>query len=137
MKGYNLIVVFDPSCCNILMCKRCKNPYSGLLNFVGGKVEPGEESEAAAYRELIEETGIGREDIELTHFMDLTYYPYNCRLEVYTGRLNKPIEVSGDENELLWVDAGSNFFDMTRFAGEGNIGHIVEHIKLNKETVLK
>jgi 8-oxo-dGTP diphosphatase len=119
------------------MCRRHKNPYLGLLNFVGGKIEVGEDSAAAAYRELREETGIGREDIELTHFMDLTYYPYDCRLEVYTGRLNKPVEVSGNENELLWVDAESNFFDMKKFAGEGNIGHIIEHIKLNKDTVLK
>ena len=41
-------------------------------------------------------------------------------------------EVSGDENELLWLDVNGNFFDMSRFAGEGNIGHIYEIVKQNR-----
>ena len=33
-------------------------------------------------------------------------------------------------NKLEWVDINDNFFDMTRYAGEGNIGHIIEEIKI-------
>ena len=54
----NCIVVFDKNKEKLLFCKRAKNPYKGLINFVGGKVEPEETSENAAYRELFEETGI-------------------------------------------------------------------------------
>ena len=54
----NCIVVFDKNKEKLLFCKRSKNPYKGLLNFVGGKVEPEETSEHAAYRELFEETGV-------------------------------------------------------------------------------
>ena len=32
--------------------------------------------------------------------MDFTYHFGNCYLEVYVGKLNKEIDVSGDENEL-------------------------------------
>ena len=39
----NVILVFDREKKNILMCRRRKPPYKGLLNLVGGKVEPGEE----------------------------------------------------------------------------------------------
>ena len=45
----NVILVFDREKKNILMCRRRKPPYQGLLNLVGGKVEPGEEREHAAY----------------------------------------------------------------------------------------
>ena len=66
MQGYNLIVVFDKTEQKLLMCKRKKEPYKGLSNFVGGKIEAGEEGYAAAYRELEEETSITKNDIILT-----------------------------------------------------------------------
>lgn len=50
MQGYNIIVVFDERRERVLLCRRRKEPYKGLLNFVGGKIEPGEEGLAAAYR---------------------------------------------------------------------------------------
>lgn len=66
--------------------------------------------------------------------MDFSY-PYDkCYVEVYVGRLNRMKEVSGDENKLFWQDdLDDDFFDMKRYAGEGNIGHIMEHIKLHKD----
>ena len=63
MQGYNLIVVFDERREKVLLCRRRKEPYKGLLNFLGGKIEPGEEWLAAAYRELWEETGLTEADI--------------------------------------------------------------------------
>ena len=89
MQGYNAIVVFDEACEKLLMCRRRKNPYKSKLNFVGGKIEPGEDGLAAAYRELWEETAFTAQDIQLTHLMDFTYHISNCYLEVYAGRLNK------------------------------------------------
>ena len=71
---------------NLLMCRRRKDPYKGLLNLVGGKIEPGEDGLGAAYRELQEETAISRDDIELFHLMDYTYYYQDFRLEVYFER---------------------------------------------------
>lgn len=136
MQGYNLIAVFNRDLSRMLMCKRLKEPYLGLNNMVGGKIEAGENSEAAAYRELYEETGITRENIRLTHLMDFTYYLDNCYVEVYVGRLNADVQVNGEENTLFWSDFEHNFFDMKEYAGEGNIGHIMEHIKLFKEQLL-
>ena len=134
MQILNIIWVFNPDCTKVLMCKRHKEPYLGLLNLVGGKAEIGEDSLAAAYRELAEETGI--KDISLIHLMDFTYFgKYSCRVEVYAGRLLNHTEVCGDEKELLWVDVRENFFDMNRFAGEGNIGHIYEIVKINRDVL--
>ena len=137
MQGYNIIVVYNETADKLLFCKRRKNPYKGLSNFVGGKIEPDEDGLSAAYRELEEETTITKADIALTHFMDLTYYFWNLYLEVYVGKLNKACAVSGDENDLYWSSLDRNFFDPTEFAGNGNIGHILKEIDLQKEKLLK
>ena len=130
MQGYNLIVVFNPNENAMLMCKRLHQPYLGLSNFVGGKIEKGENGIDAAYRELWEETSITKEDINLNHLMDFTYHLDDCYVEVYVGKLNKEITVTGDENALYWSDFEHDFFDPKLYAGEGNIGHIMMHIQM-------
>ena len=137
MQGYNAIVVFNNECDKMLMCKRRRNPYKGLSNFVGGKIKKDENGFDAAYRELEEETAITQNDIILSHLMDFTYHFGNCYLEVYVGKLNKTIEVSGEENELYWSTLEHNFFDASQYAGEGNIGHIMMHIEMFKDKLLK
>ena len=39
MKKMNVIVVFDQKREKTLMCKRTKEPYMGMYNLVGGKIE--------------------------------------------------------------------------------------------------
>lgn len=129
MTGYNLIVVFSHDRERVLLCRRKKNPYLGMYNFVGGHIEKGETGEDAAYRELYEETAIGREVISLRHLMDFTYYNQNCYVEVWCGRLKSDFDVRGDENELCWRSADGDFFDLKSFAGEGNMGHIMEQLR--------
>ena len=136
MQGLNVIAVFDESAEQMLMCKRRKDPYKGLFNFVGGKIMPGEDGLAAAYRELEEETAITKADIVLTHLMDFTYHLDNCYVEVYVGKLNKEVNVSGDENDLYWSALDQDFFDVKQYAGEGNIGHIMMHIEMAKDRLL-
>jgi len=69
----------------------------------------------------------------LHHLMDFTYYYQNCYVEVYVGRLKREVSLSGDENELYWSDLNRNFFDMSLYAGEGNIGHMIEQVKMMKD----
>lgn len=125
----NAIVVFNKAKDKLLFCKRRKEPFKGLYNFVGGKIKPGEEHMHAAYRELSEETGITAREIELRHFMDLTYYTDEILLEIYVGYLSVDFEVYGEENELFWLDGNHDFFNRNVFAGNGNIGHILECIR--------
>ena len=70
MRNLNLIVVFNKNLDKGLFCIRAKQPYKGMYNFVGGKAEEGETKEEAAYRELFEETGISKKDINLDYFME-------------------------------------------------------------------
>lgn len=125
----NLIVIFDKNLEYILMCKRTKEPYMGMYNLVGGKIEKENDGLNEVYRELEEETNIKKDDVELTHFMDLTYIKWNFELEVYYGILNKEVTLVEEVNKLEWVDINDNFFEMTKYAGEGNIGHIIAEIK--------
>ena len=133
MKKLNVILVYNQTGDKVLMCKRRKPPYQGMINFPGGKIEKGEAGLEGAYRELWEETGITKEDIVLTHLMDFTYYLSDCYLEVYVGRLYKDREVLGEENELFWSEIDCDFFDTKKYAGEGNIGHIMEQIRQLRE----
>ena len=125
MRGYNVIVVYNENADKILMCKRKKEPYKGLANFVGGKIEKNENGLDAAYRELKEETTITKDDITLLHMMDFTYYNQNCFVEVYTGVLQADVELRPEKHPLHWISAEENFFDLEKYAGEGNIGHMV------------
>lgn len=127
MKKYNLIVVYDEIKENILMCERKKEPYKGKLNLVGGKVELGENELEAAYRELKEETGITSNDIKLSHLMNFQYIVQDMELEVYVGKLNKSMDVIEEVNKLVWISTKSNFYDLDKFAGEGNIWHMIHH----------
>jgi len=135
LQGYNVILLFNASYDKLLMCTRKKNPYKGLSNLVGGKIEPGESGIEAAYRELFEETGVTRKDVALKHLMDFVYHLSDCYVEVYAGKLKRDVEVFGEENDLYWSDLNRDFFDMNIFAGEGNIGHMLAQVKL-KEKIL-
>ncbi len=129
MKKYNVIAVFHETDKKWLLCRRRKDPYKGLSNLVGGKIESGEDGLTAAYRELWEETSITKKDIKLVHLMDMVYHLSDCMIEVYAGKLCRSVEVTGDENELYWAPLNENYFDTKRYAGEGNIGHILEEIR--------
>lgn len=133
----NIIAVYNKKDDKILMCLRKKEPYKGLYNLVGGKVEENETSLESAYRELEEESGITKEDIVLTHLMTCNYQMSNNELQVYIGKLKKEVKVVEEVNKLYWIDASENFFDMSKYAGEGIIGHIIEQVKLYKDKLLK
>lgn len=130
MKNYNVVVVFNKELNKVLMCKRTKEPYKDMFNLVGGKIEKENDGLNEAYRELREETNISKEDINLTHFMNIEYVAMNKSLEVYFGILNKEVKLIEKVNELEWVPINENFFDMKKYAGEGNIGHIIKEIQL-------
>ena len=135
MKKMNVIVIFDKNLEKTLMCKRTKEPYMGMYNLVGGKIEKENDGLNEAYRELEEETNIKKKDIDLIHFMNLTYTKWNKELEVYYGILKNEVELIEEVNKLEWVSVNDNFFDMNRYAGEGNIGHIIEEIKIDLKNV--
>ena len=130
MRKLNLIVVFSKNLDKVLFCIRAKEPYKGLYNFVGGKVEEGESNDNAAYRELFEETGISHNDIELDHFMDLNYFKYENNIQVYYGILRHKVNLVEEKNKLEWVKIDDGLLNNDKFAGNYNIPHIIKQIKV-------
>lgn len=137
MKKLNIIAVYDSKEQNILFCYRKKEPYKGLYNLVGGKVEDGEDNLEAAYRELEEETAITKKDIELKPIVTFYYYFSGIELQAYVGKLNKEVSLVEEVNHLEWFSVNEDFMDMKKFAGEGNIFHIIEQIKIYHQQIFK
>ena len=69
--------------------------------------------------------------------MNFNYKLQDMELEVYAGRLNKEVKLVEEINKLLWVDKNDNFFDIDKYAGEGNIGHMLRQVEIYKDEVLK
>lgn len=130
MRKLNLIVVFDKEIDRCLFCIRAKEPYKGMYNFVGGKVEENESNTEAAYRELFEETGIGKNDINLDYFMNLDYFKYDINLQVFYGILEKEVTLIEEKNKLVWLDINDELLDTNKLAGNYNIPHIIKQIKV-------
>ena len=55
---------------------------------------------------------------------DADQYPLQDR-QIVTDPLEEEV------NKLEWVSINDNFFNMNKYAGEGNIGHIIEEIKID------
>lgn len=136
MKKLNVIIVYNKEEDRILMCKREKEPYKGKFNLVGGKVEENEDELHAAYRELQEETGITKNDIKLTHIMNFQYKILDMELEMYAGKLNKDVNLVEEVNKLYWISKDEDFFDLDKYAGEGNIGHMLQQVEIYKDKLL-
>ena len=133
MRKLNVIVVFNENMDKLLFCIRAKEPYKGKYNFVGGKVEENETNEEAAYRELFEETGISKNDIDLDHFMDLNYFKYGNNVQVYYGILKNEVNLVEEKNKLEWVEINKELLNIDKFAGNYNIPHIIKQIQIYLE----
>jgi 8-oxo-dGTP diphosphatase len=132
MTAYNLIIIYSHDGESVLMCRRTRDPYRGMYNFVGGHVEPGETGANAARRELREETGI--EGVALRHVMDFQYTIEDIEMQVYAGWLTAPAELTEEVNPLVWVSLREDFFDTSKFAGRGNIGHMLSLVQGYRES---
>lgn len=127
MKKGNVIIVFHHSENKILMCLRQKQPYLGKYNLVGGKLEENEDIFDSAYREMQEESGITKEDITLTHVMNMQFMMDHFELQVFAGKLKREVCLKEEINPLYWIDLSEDFTG-DKFAGEGNIQYMLNYI---------
>lgn len=77
-----------------------------------------------------------KNDIKLTHIINFQYILSDLELEVYAGKLNKDVNLIEEVNKLYWMDKNENFFDINKYAGEGNIGHMILQVELYKNLIL-
>jgi 8-oxo-dGTP diphosphatase len=106
---------------------------AGLWEFPGGKVEPGEDPEATAVREISEELGC---TIEVTAWLEgETAISEDLVLRVATARLVAGDPVPGEHDavrwlradelgQVAWADADKPFIEAirVRLGGRANLG---------------
>jgi 8-oxo-dGTP diphosphatase len=87
----------------VLLVRRGRAPSRGLYAFPGGRMEPGETVEAAARRELVEETGLAAGDLavlaEVAIEGERDDSPVRYRLTVLTGTWVGGEAVAADDAE--------------------------------------
>ncbi len=86
----------------LLLVKRGREPSKGLHAFPGGRVEPGETLEAAAARELFEETGLKAGSLALHGELELegSSGDSTYRLTVFWADHVSGEPVAGDDAEV-------------------------------------
>ena len=121
---YTLTLVFNERKDKVLLCVNKR----GIINYVGGKIEELENPEDASYRELREETGITKEDIDLKFLMQETVslYTGECwSLYITAGILKHPVTLVEEKNKLFWWDIG----DVTLLCNNGYSGDLLVYIQ--------
>jgi 8-oxo-dGTP diphosphatase len=90
----------------VLLVRRGRPPSAGLWSLPGGKVEFGERLEAAAIREIREETGIAIDRLQRIDMAEIIGMPdWHAVLVVFSGRYVAGDAVAGDDAaEARWVD---------------------------------
>jgi 8-oxo-dGTP pyrophosphatase MutT (NUDIX family) len=89
------VIVLGPG--SVLMVERARPPLQGLWSFPGGRSEPGEDAEATARRELLEETGLSVGPlIRLGEFQPAPDKS-PLRLTVFAARAGKGTPRAGDD----------------------------------------
>jgi 8-oxo-dGTP pyrophosphatase MutT (NUDIX family) len=103
----------DPGAVELLLMRRSfGRPLAGLWQPVTGRIEPGERVALAALREVEEETGIGRLDIEAFYDLDLVSLFHWSSADavlsevVFAVRVGMGVEpaLSVEHDDFRWVD---------------------------------
>ncbi|ORE94864.1 NUDIX domain-containing protein [Aurantimonas sp. 22II-16-19i] len=106
----------------VLLARRGKAPYRGLWSLPGGGVEHGETLEAAARRELLEETGLVPDDLIFATLHEAIADGSHAVIAVYAGRLPADrAPIAGDDAEALET-VGLAEIERREAAGETTAG---------------
>ncbi len=104
----------------ILMIRRAKEPFLGMLAFPGGHVEEGEELAAAAVRELEEEVGIVLDPQSLTYLIELSA----------AGRDPRP---GHDVSHVFFAPVSAEVLESGEAASDAKSVHVVPLAELTRD----
>jgi 8-oxo-dGTP diphosphatase len=88
-----------------LLLQRLRPPHQGLFTPVGGKLDPYESPQQAAFREVWEETGLQpRELVWRGTLVETSPVDYNWISFVYEGYIDRVPPPPCPEGTLVWVE---------------------------------
>ena len=94
----------------VLLVQRRNPPDAGLWGYPGGHIEPGETPEAAAMRELREETGVRAEVVKLLEVIEVRQEGFAFDLMAFACRHIAGDPVAADDvDDAAWVDIADVF----------------------------
>jgi 8-oxo-dGTP diphosphatase len=128
----------------ILMLRRAAGALPGQWFLPGGAVERDELPEAAARRELMEESGLDIDgELELVGAYPMWVYGADCLQLSYRGRVaDGDIVVSDEHDGARWADPvevrGTLTDDVIDALAQGNerVGALVRHIRVDLDRYL-
>lgn len=128
---YSIVFIFKKDLSKILLIHKTKGPYLNALNGIGGKIDISDKNEeSGAYREVMEETGLSKNDVLPLQYMMTVSYPSGAELFIYcTALKNDSIEPLQMEEEKLEWFSPEMLTDVrdTGLAGEGILPYFVNY----------
>lgn len=134
MKRYVLVLLFNEDMSKILLMKRKKNPYIGLYNGIGGKIDGSESVFECCLRETIEEINVNLDNPKL--LVTCTYPESNELHKNSNIELNVMYDIT-EESEFVENEEGTFEWLPVDFvldtnnkciAGYGNVGLFTREI---------
>lgn len=133
---YTVNLIFTKTLDQILLQKKAKTEFAGMLNGPGGKKEPDELPIDCAHRKVLEETGLSIPTDQF-QWVGTLYLPHDCAtgrdgvciLHFYAVRLGGIISLLDNPDEpLSWYGVENVVDPRTTFpplAGEGNLKYFI------------
>lgn len=91
----------------VLMVRRSRPPFENVWSFPGGRLEAGETAEAAARREVLEETGIVAGELVFLGAFNPLARDRPFHLSVFAGRIERcEVGAGSDASEAAFIQVG-------------------------------
>lgn len=140
IKTYVVGFIFNPSLKKVLMLYRNKMPYQYHWNGIGGRIELGEIPINAFYRELYEESGIYKNELDRVKELATITLPNGIVLATFYGVLAyepRILEMESAKGSLAWLCMYEH--DLLnvanqQLAGDGSVPYLIQFaLNLEKE----
>ena len=137
---YSVCFLFNENLTHVLLQRKLRTDFAGLLNGVGGVQRPDEDMFQGAVRKIQDETGVEPADIINFKYLGTLTLPYDCKtktdttcvLHYFTGvvRQEKPAQQPGKSELLEWhnvsyVQNTPVSMASKQFAGNGDLQYFV------------
>lgn len=115
MKEYVLAFIFDTKLNQILLIKKNRPDYqAGLLNGIGGKIEPNETPIKAVHREVFEETNLNIPENDFVSFGEFSNEFFKIYL-FFTKINNINQAISKTDEEVKVIEINEYMFKQYKF----------------------